>query len=349
MNIAKYTGLLLLTLLISIAFNINQSKAGAVNPLCAWGLGLTTDMNGTDADSSPPTFEEDQFVMCIDALAGNPPPNTTTTSGSSFGDNQVSDGTQINGSFPLESHCSATCRVSMGNQPPDETIIGCICTDETSDGMVGDTTNTFNFEVVPNMGVECTLDSFSFDHGFNVDGNRGRLLLFQDGTLIGTVDQMAGNGQVFTNTDFPLPGPPVISSSSIFEIRGFDINNQDARLVIDNMSLDGNCVFIEEFICDDQINNDNDGFLDCEEETCNGEIGGPEGQLCEFQQELSCNDGFDNDADGDMDCEDFDDCRLDEACIEPAPTMSEWGLILFAIIAGGFAVWFVRRKNLATS
>ncbi len=38
---------------------------------------------------------------------------------------------------------------------------------------------------------------------------------------------------------------------------------------------------------------------DCADVTCNGKIGGAEGQLCEHQHELTCNDGFDNDGDGD--------------------------------------------------
>jgi hypothetical protein len=39
-------------------------------------------------------------------------------------------------------------------------------------------------------------------------------------------------------------------------------------------------------------------FTDCGDITCDGSVGGPEGQLCEFETELNCTDGFDNDRDG---------------------------------------------------
>ncbi|MCA0132266.1 S8/S53 family peptidase [Winogradskyella alexanderae] len=63
-------------------------------------------------------------------------------------------------------------------------------------------------------------------------------------------------------------------------------------------------------ICNDGIDNDGDGFVDCEDQSCNSST------LCE---EI-CNDGIDNDGDGFIDCEDanceeFQDCLI-ERCID---------------------------------
>lgn len=63
-------------------------------------------------------------------------------------------------------------------------------------------------------------------------------------------------------------------------------------------------------ICNDGIDNDNDGLIDCEDDSCNSS------SLCE---EI-CNDGIDNDGDGfidcaDANCEDFQDCLI-ERCID---------------------------------
>lgn len=63
-------------------------------------------------------------------------------------------------------------------------------------------------------------------------------------------------------------------------------------------------------ICNDSIDNDGDGFIDCEDSNCSTSTS------CE---EI-CNDGIDNDGDGFIDCEDleceaFIDCLI-ERCID---------------------------------
>jgi hypothetical protein len=57
-------------------------------------------------------------------------------------------------------------------------------------------------------------------------------------------------------------------------------------------------------ICDDGIDNDNDGFIDCDDIDCDSDTG------CVVE---ICNDGIDNDSDGFIDCDDID-CVLFSGC-----------------------------------
>ncbi|MBU1243934.1 lamin tail domain-containing protein [Myxococcota bacterium] len=69
-------------------------------------------------------------------------------------------------------------------------------------------------------------------------------------------------------------------------------------------------------ICNDNIDNDGDTFVDCADPGCFGQAGGPTGQLCQ-SQESRCDDEFDNDADGNVDCADSDcaaSCGAVEDC-----------------------------------
>jgi DMSO reductase family type II enzyme heme b subunit len=67
-------------------------------------------------------------------------------------------------------------------------------------------------------------------------------------------------------------------------------------------------------ICDDAIDNDADGDIDCADHSdCDGQPGGPGGELCAGAETGLCDDGFDNDADGDIDCVDAD-CAGAPAC-----------------------------------
>lgn len=50
-------------------------------------------------------------------------------------------------------------------------------------------------------------------------------------------------------------------------------------------------------VCDDGIDNDNDGFTDCEDNDCDSEPN------CQVE---ICDDGIDNDNDGFTDCDDSD-------------------------------------------
>jgi hypothetical protein len=60
-------------------------------------------------------------------------------------------------------------------------------------------------------------------------------------------------------------------------------------------------------ICNNSADDDNDGLVDCEDHIdCNGQQGGPGGELCAQIETGFCNDDFDNDADGFTDGEDTD-------------------------------------------
>ncbi len=61
-----------------------------------------------------------------------------------------------------------------------------------------------------------------------------------------------------------------------------------------------------ELVCDDGLDDDNDGDIDCADTDCTA------APACEA--ETVCDDGADNDADGDIDCADTD-CADDPACI----------------------------------
>lgn len=62
-----------------------------------------------------------------------------------------------------------------------------------------------------------------------------------------------------------------------------------------------------ELTCNDLGDNDGDVGIDCQDMDCNGLVGEPAGTaLCEIPDELTCNDGFDNDAQGLPDCMDPD-------------------------------------------
>ncbi len=56
-------------------------------------------------------------------------------------------------------------------------------------------------------------------------------------------------------------------------------------------------------ICNDGIDNDGDGFIDCDDDDCASEPSCVE----------ICNDGIDNDGDGFIDCDD-NDCDSDPNC-----------------------------------
>lgn len=68
-------------------------------------------------------------------------------------------------------------------------------------------------------------------------------------------------------------------------------------------------------ICNDGIDNDADGWIDCADPGCYGQAGGLNGQICQ-SQETRCNDSFDNDADGIYDCADSDCATSPDCAIE---------------------------------
>jgi DMSO reductase family type II enzyme heme b subunit len=68
-------------------------------------------------------------------------------------------------------------------------------------------------------------------------------------------------------------------------------------------------------ICDNGTDDDSDGLTDCEDHAdCDGNPGGPGGELCAADETGLCSDGFDNDADGLTDGNDPDCQAGAEAC-----------------------------------
>lgn len=71
----------------------------------------------------------------------------------------------------------------------------------------------------------------------------------------------------------------------------------------------------KEVDCGDSIDNNGDGSTDCQNTDCDGELG-PEGQICEPGGETICDDGFDNSGNGLVDCAD-PNCATAPNCLEP--------------------------------
>jgi hypothetical protein len=62
-------------------------------------------------------------------------------------------------------------------------------------------------------------------------------------------------------------------------------------------------------VCDDGIDNDGDGKIDCADQKDCGKD-----PVCGGSPPEICDDGIDNDGDGKIDCADKKDCRTDPAC-----------------------------------
>ena len=89
-------------------------------------------------------------------------------------------------------------------------------------------------------------------------------------------------------------GNPLISKLSCDQPDGY---------VLDNTDFNDSCAFAypgASEICNDEIDNDGDGFIDCEDWDC------------DCDESNNCHDGIDNDNDGFIDCEDWD-CDCDES------------------------------------
>ncbi|MCK9523357.1 MAG: hypothetical protein M0R76_10000 [Proteobacteria bacterium] len=85
------------------------------------------------------------------------------------------------------------------------------------------------------------------------------------------------------------------------------INDSESDDVVNDSETDGDDTdsdttpeLIEE-ICDDGIDNDGDGLIDCADPDCDGKLGAG-GFICEPFGETICDDGFDNDGNGLTDC-----------------------------------------------
>lgn len=74
---------------------------------------------------------------------------------------------------------------------------------------------------------------------------------------------------------------------------------------------DGDCLALQEHRCFDHLDNDGDGFIDCEDQDCFEAPG------CTTQQE-SCTNGLDDDGNGLIDCEDAF-CAMTPVCTNQSP------------------------------
>ncbi|MBU1239987.1 hypothetical protein KKF84_04370 [Myxococcota bacterium] len=107
--------------------------------------------------------------------------------------------------------------------------------------------------------------------------------------------------------------------------KGDDTNNNTSNIeVCDNGiddDLDGQidcedaechadpaCRPATETVCNDNLDNDGDGYVDCDDADCNGSAECPASEFC--------NDGLDNDGDGQVDCDDTD-CVDSPYCMVP--------------------------------
>ncbi|MEZ4435964.1 MAG: MopE-related protein [bacterium] len=92
---------------------------------------------------------------------------------------------------------------------------------------------------------------------------------------------------------------------------------------------EGACFEPVEVSCQDGIDNDEDGFVDCRDFDCDDL---PE---CADEVEQNCRDGIDNDGDGFVDCEDFN-CDDDPACVRDAIVGVQENVGRAAILARGW-------------
>lgn len=88
----------------------------------------------------------------------------------------------------------------------------------------------------------------------------------------------------------------------IFQLSLFSCNSENSN---DSQEM----TTIQE-VCNDSIDNDGDGLIDCQDSDC----------IASANCQEICNDGIDNDGDGftdceDLECEDFMDCLI-ERCID---------------------------------
>ena len=70
--------------------------------------------------------------------------------------------------------------------------------------------------------------------------------------------------------------------------------------------------------CNDGVDNDCNGFIDCDDRVCVGSLFCVE-CVPTAPFENSCGDGLDNDCDGLLDCADRNDCLMDPVCLECVP------------------------------
>ena len=98
-----------------------------------------------------------------------------------------------------------------------------------------------------------------------------------------------------------------------------DDNSSDFILTIASIDESNECPV--ETICDDGLDNDGDGSIDCIDTDCQGT------PACTVDPEnttVLCQDGIDNDGDGSIDCDDVD-CQDLPVCAPPGPDVKSCG------------------------
>jgi len=110
------------------------------------------------------------------------------------------------------------------------------------------------------------------------------------GTFLASADDSCGASAFMSE----IPNLPVIAGESyLIQVGGWNGPTGTG-------TLDVSCFVPGVEICDDGIDNDADGFIDCFDADC---VGNPS---CFEGDDLTCSDGVDNDGDGTIDCADID-------------------------------------------
>lgn len=89
-------------------------------------------------------------------------------------------------------------------------------------------------------------------------------------------------------------------------------------------------VISQEVICDNRLDDDNDGLIDCRDNDC------AKFAACNAER-LFCSDGIDNDQNGKVDCEDST-CTTAPVCVGCATAPLVWNVQFFDIAGRNFSI-----------
>jgi lysophospholipase L1-like esterase len=131
----------------------------------------------------------------------------------------------------------------------------------------------------------------------------------------GSADQDTGWNQT-TVTVFLTAGTHTITVGGYLNQKTF--TDEAATVYFDDIDITSQTATTET-ICDDGIDNDLDGFTDCDDSDCALD------PVC-LGPETLCADGIDNDLDGFTDCDDSDCARMDPVCAPGTETVCDDGI-----------------------